>query len=363
MDMLLDYPAMFLNKPAVIEPGMTDEEWATLKKRVDDEGGISKEDYEAERGRLYAGLLPIGSQGCTYIHTLVLNGPHKGRVVNMDMDGEKPRFAFERNFLDWYERWLDEVIAGYLIDNRPNWFGYTMGGDDEHLLRVYAGAEDSKTRLDAIEGLAKLKTATEASCRKLLEFCSKSDGEIRRLALPLLTKFAYTMAREPLRTHIAGDDDDCLVACQSIFWYAKQHSKEWVDSLRNRLPTVNAPETFRFLSYLLKESRVDFSEDFRPFCTHRVEDIRVTAFYSLGQLKNKKDFVDLFIMGLEDASPHVVREVLQALAGIRDQRLPEAYSRLSDRFKTDEDYVLTNLKQRMKEVAFWSIKGSHRWEW
>jgi len=276
--------------------------------------------------------------------------------VNLDLDGRSSQFAFESNFLEWYERWLDEIIAGYLLQDRAGSFGYTMGGDDEHLMRVFADADDHKTRLDALKCLAKLITATEESCGKLLELCCEGDAEIRRLALRMLTKLAYPMAREPLRTHILGNDDDCLAACQSIKWYARKEAKEWVDPLRNRLPTVNTPETFQFVSYLLAESGVDFSEDFRPFCTHKNEEIRRTVFYSLGKLKNKKDLVELFILGLDDPAPWVVHSALQALAGIRDKRLLKAYARVLDRFKTDECHILNNLEHRLKEMGIESIE-------
>lgn len=354
LEELVENPELSLNKSVIIEPGMTEETWAELTMRINGDDEISNEDFEEELGRLYAGLLPIGSQGCTYIHALVLNGPHEGRVVNLDLERQLPTFTFERNFLDWYERWLDEVISGGLLQDGPNWFGYTMGGDDEYLMRVYAEATDRTTRIEALKGLAKLKRANEASCRKLLELCNESDVEIRHFALLMLTKFEYSMAQSPLRSHIAGDDADCLAACQSIYSYAKTQSRDWVNLLRCRLTKVNSPETFRLMSYLFVESKVDFSEDFRPFCTHQDQEIRVSAFYSLGKLKNKQDLVEVFILGLDDSSVRVVHTALQALEGVRDQRLLKPYARISERFKTDEHYVLTNLEHRLKEMGMGS---------
>src|SRR5262249_1200517 len=119
VDEICNDPALSLNQPVVIEPNMTAERWATLTKCIKGDNRISDEDYEKELGKLYAGVLPIGSQGCTYVHALVLNGPHEGRVVNVDCDRQKPHFAYEKNFLDWYGRWLDEVIAGYLAQDGP----------------------------------------------------------------------------------------------------------------------------------------------------------------------------------------------------------------------------------------------------
>ena len=351
VDELAERPTSHLNKPAIINPSMTCEEWDRLIGRIKDDDEISNEEFEKEREKIYGGLLPIGSQGCTCIHALVLNGPHAGRVVNLDLDLQRPQFAFEINFLDWYERWLYEVIAGYLTQGDPTWFGYTMGGDDNQLMHAYAEATSRDTKLEALKGLAKLTSATEENCRRLLELCGEENAEIRHLALAMLTKFAYLMARQSLHAHILGDDCDCLAACQNINWYAKNKASEWSDLLRSRLPRVNAPETFRFISYLLLESGVDFGEDFRSFCTHEVEDIRVTVFYSLGKLGNKNNLVDLFILGLDDISAKVVHSALQALEGVQDQRLLTAYDRVFERFQTDENDVLTNLKHRFKEMG------------
>ena len=120
---LTDYPEDFLSKDCILHPDMTDDEWKELIRKIEENEEISDADFDIERGKIFGGILPIGSQGCTFIHGLVINGPNKGRVLNLDIDYQKPQFTFEENFLDWYERWLDEVILGKL-DKSPSWFGY-----------------------------------------------------------------------------------------------------------------------------------------------------------------------------------------------------------------------------------------------
>ena len=65
---------------------MTQEEWEKLSDPLlfseeDEEEDDDK--YFAERAKVFGGLLPLGSQGCTYEHALVLNGKYAGRVVNV----------------------------------------------------------------------------------------------------------------------------------------------------------------------------------------------------------------------------------------------------------------------------------------
>lgn len=114
-----------LGNACILYPGMTDEEWNVLTATIDADD-CSDEVYEKEMGKLFGGILPIGSQGCTYLHGIVLNGPHTGRVINLDTERQIPKFTYEDHFLDWYERWLDEIISGELLDvEGPSWFGYS----------------------------------------------------------------------------------------------------------------------------------------------------------------------------------------------------------------------------------------------
>lgn len=350
VDEIVDHPSVVLSQLAMLKPGMTEEEWAALTQGLEEAGKRSDEEYEAELGRIYAGVMPLGSQGCSYIHALVLNGAHAGRVLNMDL-GQRVSFAYENTFLDWYERWLDEVISGVLRQDGPSWFGYTLGGDDEHLMRVYAGANSRTQKLEALKGLAKLLTASKATCQKLLELCEDDDAEVRRCALRMLAKFACPMAQAPLHAHLMAEDEDCLAALQSLHWYAKGRVAEWVKPLRGRMPSIDSLETFRFACYLLQDAGVDFGEELRPFCKHANEEIRSTAIWSLGKLKRKNENVDVFIAGLDDPSTNVVRTTLQALEGVRDPSLPAAYARVAERFTTEEHHVLTNLRLRLKEMG------------
>ena len=154
----------YLKAPCNLSPDMTQEEWETLSDPLlpseeDEEDNDDK--YFAERAKVFGGLLPLGSQGCTYEHALVLNGKYAGRVVNVDLDLAQPKFAFETNFLDWYERYLDEVISGQLIDDRPTWFGYHRGEPAEVLLNEYEHTTDRKTQTDCLEGVYHKKTPLE----------------------------------------------------------------------------------------------------------------------------------------------------------------------------------------------------------
>lgn len=108
-----------LRKECLLSPDLSDQDWNRLIRQAKGSRGGGPMERE-----LWAGILPLGSQGCTYLHGLVLNGPHRGRVVNIDAEMQTPKFARDATFLDWYERWLDEVIDGRLLKSTAGWFGY-----------------------------------------------------------------------------------------------------------------------------------------------------------------------------------------------------------------------------------------------
>ncbi len=123
-DLIYGNPEEYLKKECILKPDITDRDWDKLTDVLYDEN-ISDSEYYKVIGKIFSGVLPIGFQGCSYVQALVLNGPYADKVVNLEMSAEDaPKFTYEKNFLDWYERWLDEVISGKLITKSPIWFGY-----------------------------------------------------------------------------------------------------------------------------------------------------------------------------------------------------------------------------------------------
>ncbi|MGD1845534.1 MAG: SMI1/KNR4 family protein [Salibacteraceae bacterium] len=106
-------PVSFLNQPCILTPALTNEEWEAMSMVRNDED-VSDEVYVEESGKLFGGILILGTQGCTYYNGLVLTGPHQGRVIFLDGAWQKPYFAEEDCFLNWYESWLGKVISGKL---------------------------------------------------------------------------------------------------------------------------------------------------------------------------------------------------------------------------------------------------------
>ena len=337
----------YLKAPCNLSPDMTQEEWEMLSDPLlpsEEEEEDDDDKYFAERAKVFGGLLPLGSQGCTYEHALVLNGKYAGRVVNVDLDLAQPKFAFETNFLDWYERYLDEVISGQLLDDRPTWFGYHRGEPAEVLLNEYEHTTDRKTQTDCLEGVYHKKPPLEPALLDKIEKLIALNNDDRNFLIEILSQSSYERAKPYLQDLVNKDPKKVF---QFVWWYAKDHCADWVSVVKELLPTITDERTFDFATYLLTEGDDNFEEVILPFTDDENPQIRSTAYYTLGKSKKKEQYFDTFIKGLQETDTGVLCTVMQALSGVEDKRLLPYYKAIAKRFPEEKDYVLSNLEYRL----------------
>ena len=337
----------YLKAPCNLSPDMTQEEWETLTDPLlpsEEEDEEDDDKYFAERAKVFGGLLPLGSQGCTYEHALVLNGKYAGRVVNVDLDLAQPKFAFEANFLDWYERYLDEVISGQLVDDRPTWFGYHRGEPTEVLLNEYEHTTDRKTQSDCLEGVYHKKPPLEPALLDKIEKLIALNNDDRDFLIEILSQSSYERAKPYLQDLVTKEPKKVF---QFVWWYAKDYCAEWVSVVRELLPTITDERTFDFATYLLTEGDDNFEEVILPFTDNENHQIRSTAYYTLGKSKKREQYLDTFIKGLQETDTGVLCTVMQALSGVEDKRLLPYYKAIAKRFPEEKDYVLSNLEYRL----------------
>lgn len=355
-DLLYEGSEIYFKAPCALSPDMTQEEWEALSSPLlmdeekdeddfEDEEEVdtteTEEEYTRQCGKVFGGLLPLGSQGCAYYHALVLTGPYAGRVVNVNWDLLKPVFAFETNFLDWYERYLDEVISGQLLDDRPTWFGYHRGEAAELLLNEYQHTTDRKTQTDCLEGVYHKRPPLPDAVLDKVEALIALNNEDRDFLIEILTLSSYKRAQPYLEALVTEKPKKVF---QYIWWYAQDHCADWVPAVKELLPTITDEETFNFATYLLTEGDNHFEDVVLPFTDNADPQIRSTAYYTLGKSQKKEQYLDTFIKGLQETDNKVLHTVIQAISRVKDERLLPYYKQIAKRFSKDEDYILSNLK-------------------
>jgi len=358
-DLVYDQTETYLKAPCALSPDMTQEEWEALSdpllmseeedegfENYDQEEGKTQteEDYTQQCGKVFDGLLPLGSQGCADYHALILTGPYAGRVVNVNWDFLKPVFAFETNFLDWYERYLDEVISGQLIDDRFTWFGYYRGEAAEVLLNEYEHTTDRKTQTDCLEGVYHKKLPLEPALLDKIEKLITLNNEDRDFLIEILSQSSYERAKPYLQDLVTEKPNKVF---RYIWWYAQDHCADWVPVVKELLPSITDEEAFDFATYLLREGDDNFEEVILPFTDDANPRIRRTAYYTLGKSKKREQYLDTFIKGLQESDSKVLNKVILALSKVKDKRLLPYYKQIAKRFSKDENYILSNLEPRL----------------
>lgn len=202
--------------------------------------------------------------------------------------------------------------------------------------------------MDCLFGILKKKNLDQETINLVEEQYRINSGAIQKRLLQILTKFDYERAYPHL---IDFTKESLLEVFQCVFWYAKDKSSDWFETIKSNADVIKDEETFRLCTYLLKETDLDFGDILIPFTSNKNKNIRISAYYALGQLKNKANYTDTFIAGLNDASNRVIHSVLQALDGVEDQKLLKHYKVIAEKFPREKDYILANLNHRLKSYG------------
>lgn len=343
-----DWHQQAVAQACILSPGMSEADWKALVASLGLGGDLDDQAHEEALDTLLGGLLPVGSQGCSYHHCLVVNGPHAGRVVNVDWElSAPPVFAFESDFLAWYERWLDEVIAGDLLQKGPTWFGYTRGGPERELLAGWLGSANPQTAREHLAGLLAKKRLSDATLDVLTQH-QQSAREHRSLICQIVCKHDHAKAR-PLLAELAAQEPLAFLQC--LHWFARDHAPQWRRDVLAMASRIADVETFQFFTYVLEALPVDRVAILAPFTGHEHAAIRGQALYALGKVPDRQQHLHCLVAGLNDEDSTVVHAALQALEGIKDPSLLPHYRRIAERYPQERDYVLANLDHRLKEFG------------
>lgn len=277
-----------LTTKCVLYPKMRKEEWNYLIEPLISDEDISDLDYEAARDRVLGGMLCIGTQGCEYDMYLVLEGTHRGRVVyTSDFHPDHPFFfVYEEHFLDWYERWLDEIILDYDI----TWFGSRMPGDEQALIQVYQNTTNEEIKTNALAGMFKFKKISQPAIDFLTSVAEQSQND-RITAIRLICKTSVDAGRKLLLELLHSErNEDFLQALNIMNWYGKSVDlTEYIKVILQSLDRVQEPETLSHVGYVLEPSGAITLQNFAPFLCHTDSNIQAAAIYATRNCHNKPE--------------------------------------------------------------------------
>lgn len=150
------------------------------------------------------GTLAIADHGCSLYTRLIVTGPARGRLFNLDVEGHVGPYVVEdADFLAWYERWLDEAVAGYDV----GWFGERLPLDEPALIATLAEDPSPARRVRAGESLLLLPTVTDAGWTAVADsVCTDPDPTVRAELLRVLTRQCRDRQRRPKPDDALADE-------------------------------------------------------------------------------------------------------------------------------------------------------------
>lgn len=298
-----------LTTKCVLHPRMRKEEWNHLTESLISDEDISDLEYDAARDIVMGGMLCIGTQGCEYDMYLVLDGKHRGKIVyTSDFYPDHPFFfVYEDNFLDWYERWLDEIILDYDI----GWFGSRMPGDENALIQVYQNAPDEEIKSKALEGMFKFKNISQPTIDFLKSVAEQNKND-RTTAIQLICKNSFDEGRGFIRELLHSErNEDFLKALNVMNWYGKSFDlTEFIKVILQSLDRVQDAETLRHVGYVLESSGMITLKNFAPFLCHTDSDIQIAAIYATRKCSNKTENWETIEQMLMNSDKEVMKNTI-----------------------------------------------------
>jgi hypothetical protein len=151
--------------------------------------------------------------------------------------------------LDWYERWLDEVIKGYEI----SWFGMNMDGDERELINQFQQSQDKNAKEQALISMHKFPEISYETIDFLEQQSYSNTKQLRNVSIQLLLKHDYVKAKTHIHQLITSTaEGDRLIGIQYIYWYAKEHFEEWIEEIKTIVAINKDDQIKRFAGYILQ---------------------------------------------------------------------------------------------------------------
>lgn len=305
---------------------------------------------EAEPGRISGypdgAVLPLGTQGCTLMTGLVLDGPHRGRVIYYDEDQCGPPIVMrEVDFLAWYDRWLREVIAGY--DDEEMDFGLYLDGSPQELMELYEGTTDVQARMEIVESCYKFQALPSRQKTYFKKACdSEQNPELRMVLIKMLSHFRVPGMEDQIDAlwKFEAYAEAISVICYSGGWAVKEvwwpRVLEKMSSLRGK-PFWDACNIFCILKDY-PEIHAGLLRD-QLYRTDLDQNDKTVLFHCLSKLNSREEVLDYFLDYLPDERNHERAEyntliyAIWVTKGIKDPRLEQIWTALLDKFRTTQD--------------------------
>ena len=324
-----------IEKECTCFPFMAYEDFKVIEDRQRE---IYEVDENSNEDLFYDGLLTIATEGCTFDICLVVTGKYRGRLVRTDLNEEGPFcFIYDRNFLDWYERWLDDFIAGMEMGR----FGGSVPGSQPELRRQFVSEANTEIKTSILNSLGRFPNIDDETMA-LWESACKTEASpgLTYVALQQLLNSKAPIAPAVMQ-FLFNSPPEKRNECIRLLRFASRHGVDIEPFIPKLLVIMGTLPLDSFLDdvfsnavWAVQETSYNKYETFLPFLELPDQRIKWTVFWALeiSGDRNTEDFVNRLLPYFQDEDIEMVRRVILSLMEIRDDRIPALVDKAYERF-------------------------------
>lgn len=283
----------------------------------------------------YDGLLVIMTEGCTYDIALVVNGKYRGRLLQTDSNEETPfRFIHDINFLDWYERWLDDFIAGMSMGG----FVSSVVGSQEQLRKWFHSATIPQLRNAIVFSLCRFPHI-DAETQALWESICRTDSDFilcEQALIRLIAAHAACVA-DIIRLYFNSPGALQKIALNNLSFslQAGVDLDEYVEPLLLLIPQLEGNALFKAVTIIQQTSHNRYAT-FLPLLNKVAKQYQRDILYAMRQSPDfkiyQKNYVELMLPVFATNEIARVSQAIQFLFEVEDERIPPLINQTIARF-------------------------------
>lgn len=302
-----------------------------------------EEALQQDTGDCLRGTYVFGSKGCTFANLIVANGPEENRVfyINFEWDEEDPPYDTGMNFLTWYEGFFQEIVNG----NNVTIYGYHALGSEQQLMNEFYETTDKERQRKLLDSLFRFDELSPQAC-SFLRALSEEDfaGEKLSLMLHYLPQEGVFLLERLLKT-------DPHIAIRELSQVPQDQLPRFYDSLRELLYTIENgsegyPSARETILYAMGRCPQLSAEDLVEFLNQEgiTDQEKWTVFIVLGDARDKKRYLDLFIHAMQTESSRIARAAAEAVETVCSPKLQSVLPELWERYQ-DESAMKFHLER------------------
>lgn len=309
----------------------------------------------------YDGLLVMMTEGCTYDIALVVNGKYRGRLIQTDSNEEFPfRFIFDHHFLDWYERWLDDFIAGMSMSGFIN----SVPGNQQQLIEWFTHENIPQLRNAITFSLGRFPRLEAETVVLWENICrTESDPFLCEQALVRLIMIRADCVTNIIRLYLntPGRLQKSALNNLNLALQSGVDLEECIAPLLKLIPGLKGGFLFKAIEAIRKTNHNHYMT-FLPFIENQESISKRDILCALRQTtdfeKYKNNFVELILPLFTAADMETVNWAIQLLYDVKDARVPPLVDKAASRFP-ELDSLHVYYYQRTWELSIAEYKQQH----